>query len=594
MFVNLKKVLSHNLFFFALLTVNTVIVFYPNILNDWVNWDDYNYIINNYLVHGFSFNRILEIFKTPQVMGNYHPVTLLSYALEYEFAGPNAKVFHITNIILHTVNSVLLFVFIEKLFGNKAWSFSVALLFVIHPMHLESVAWISARKDLLFTMFMFLGLILYFNYINKKTWYSYLFIFTFFVLSLLSKGMAIIFPALLVLTDYLKGTISKRNIYEKIPFFVVAIIFLWIGIKAQRTEGAMLPVSESFTLNNIFISTYGLFIYIVKFFVPYHISAFHPYPGLDPKVIPGYFYYSVILIPVLLYIMVRSYKKIPIVFFGLSFFLVSIAPVIQFFPFGKALYAERYTYVSYIGLSIILVYGFYWLNSNLQQKWTVFKPILSQVVVFWLIVLVYITFSSAKYWKNSDTLWTNVIEKYPSHYFAYGNRANDEPDPNKAIRDYTTCVELNPGFYEAYNNRGLKYYQLHEMDKAEQDFTKTLEINPDYTKAYINLGMLYTYNGKNQAALQAFNTVIQSSSANELAYFNRGALFFKMNNMNEALDDFNRAIEINPNVYQFYEERGRTFIVLNKNNLAKKDFETALSLNPDSQKTKEYLKAYFN
>lgn len=527
-------------------------------------------------------------------MGNYHPVTLLSYALEYEFAGPNARVFHVTNIILHTINSVLVFVFIRRLLGNKEWAFFVALLFAIHPMHLESVAWISARKDLLFTMFMFSGLILYVKYMENKNWNTYLLIFVFFMLSLLSKGMAIVFPALLILTDYLKGNISKKNSFEKIPFFALAIIFLWIGVKAQRTDGAMLPVSESFTLNNLFFSNYGLLIYFVKFFVPYNISAFHPYPGLDHNVIPRYFYYSIILIPVLIYILVKSFKKMPVVFFGFSFFLISIAPVIQFFPFGKALYAERYTYVSYIGLFVVLVYVFSRVYSKISQKYVLFKSVVAQIGVFWLGILAYITFTSAQYWENSDTLWTNVIEKYPNHYFAYGNRANDEPDPQKAITDYTKCIDLNPGFYEAYNNRGLKYYQLRDFEKALQDFNKTLEINPKYVKANINLGMLYTNAGKNQEALQAFNRAIQSDSGNELAYFNRGALFLIMNDMNRALDDFNRAIEINQNVHQFYEERGRTYLILNKKRLAKKDFETALKLNPDSQKSKKFIEEFFD
>lgn len=580
----MNQVFRSKYFWIFLVVITSLIVLFPNIGNGWVNWDDENYIVNNTMVHGFSMKRLIAIFKTPQVMGNYHPLTLLTYAIEYEFAGDNASVFHTTNIVLHLINVVIVFLLVFKLTGKYQIAFFVSLLFGIHPMHLESVAWISSRKDMLFSLFLLLGFLTYLKYIQRKNIGFYLLTLAMFCLSVLSKGMAIIFPPILVLIDVLyQRKFQKNIILEKIPFFLIAIAFTFIGITAQQSGGAMNELTDVVTLQNIFIGTYGFAIYIIKLFIPFQLSAFHPYPFVDMNEMPFYFYISILIVPVFVYLLIRTYKKQAIIFFGLLFYVISIAPVLQILPFGKALFAERYTYISYIGLLLALVVFIYNGSVSFGKKYPTIKKLLLQGIFFSIIIFAYITYTRSAVWKNSDSLWTDVIDKYPDDYFAYGNRANAEPNSIIAIEDYNKCIELNPAFFEAYNNRGLKFLKLKEYQSAVNDFNAALQINPDYPKSYVNLGLCYTNLNKFDNAFDAFNRAITLDAKSALSYFNRGALYNKTNQMQKAVIDFSNAIKLNSNIHQFYEERGRAYFQLNEYKKALADFNTALLINPDSK-----------
>jgi tetratricopeptide (TPR) repeat protein len=458
-------------------------------------------------------------------MGNYHLLTLISYAVEYELAGNNAAVFHATNVFLHVLNLILVFVFVVKLTQKNNYAFIVALLFSIHPMHLESVAWISARKDLLFSLFLLLGLISYLNYTQTKRKLFYVLLSVSFIFSLLSKGMAIIFPPILVLIDVFQNQKLKRKILlEKIPFFFVAIAFLFLGIVAQQSNGAMHRLEDILHIKSLFIGSYGFSMYILKLLVPFKLSAFHPYPFSFIQNMPFYFYFTFVTVIFYGYLLVKTYKRFPLLFFGLSFFVVSVFPVLQILPFGEALFSERYTYISYIGLFLVAGFLFEKTYSFLSRKNKLLKNIFVQLVVFYVFILGFITHQRIAVWENSKTLWTDVIQKYPTDYFAYGNRANAEPNPEKAIDDYTKCIELNPDFFEAYNNRGLKYLDVNEYEKAISDFNQTLIINPNYPKSYVNLGLAHFNLNQFDKAELVFNRAVELDPKSEL-FFLTGVLF---------------------------------------------------------------------
>ena len=525
----------------------TVICFLAMLQNGFTNWDDDNYVLNNALLQGPDWK---GIFTTP-VSSNYHPLTIISFAFNYAISATNPFSYLLVNLLLHAINTALVFIFIYRLSNEKKIvAFFTALVFGIHPMHVESVAWVSERKDVLYAFFFLLSLLQYWKYLQTEKQTKLWLCFLFFVLSLLSKPAAIILPLTLFLLDYWQGrTISKKLIIEKIPFFLAALAFAIITVKVQSATAITSTAVYSLWMR-FFFACYGIMIYSIRFFIPYPLSAFHPFPMQDN--VGWEIYISPLFVLALLFLVWR-FRKNKVVVFGFLFFLFNLLLVLQFVSVGLAIVAERYTYMPYAGIAFLI--------AMIAEKFisTTTKTYLMVLAVVTFFAFAFITFQQTKVWKDSNTLWTNVIEHDATAALPRAKRAeynyNKAISPNpgdttallrNVITDCTTAIENDTGSTRQLNEkqqrnlyymRGIAYNYLGEYENAFKDFSTYLIFNPNDNKILFYRGaILVNYYKKYEAAIDAFNKAI-AVSPQGLYYLNRSICYFNLGYTSNAKAD---------------------------------------------------------
>lgn len=532
----------------------TFIAYLPVFQNGISTWDDDAYITHNPLIYSLDLK---EIFSR-NVMGNYHPVSILILAVEYQLFGLNATGFHTISLLLHLLNVVLVF-YAVYLFSDKIEVALVAsLLFGIHPMHAESVAWVSEQKDLLYACFFLASLIFYLKYLKDFRRKHYVMALLFFLLSLLSKAMAAPLPVVLLLADYFRGRkIDKKAILEKVPFFALAIIFGVIAILAQQSQGAANVVAFSFP-QRILVACYGFITYLVKLIFPLKLSAYYPYPAGGN--IPGVFYaYAAIFIGLIAGVAysLRYTKK---TFFGLGFYAATIFLVLQLFPVGSAIMADRYGYVASIGIFYLAGEGFSWFTD---KKW---KQMAGLALLGIIVVLFSVkTYERSGVWKNDQTLWTDVISRDQTAPLPYNNRGYyflSEGKNEEAIADFNRAIDLDPANAHAYNLRGMANMHLSRNQEALRDFNKSIELKPDNAVAIVNRGWVLMNTSGGEEAFADFNRAIELDPAYAVAYNDRGIYFINNKRYDDAARDFDKAIALDPGYAEAYYDRGNVAMLV--------------------------------
>jgi tetratricopeptide (TPR) repeat protein len=372
-------------------------------------------------------------------------------------------------------------------------------------------------------------------------------------LSLLSKPAAIIFPLVLLLLDYwYEGGIAKKRWLEKIPFFIFAVIFSVITVKTQAGTTAIAGLDTVPVWARFFYGCYTVMIYFIRFFIPYPLSAFHPYPFLDH--ISWEIYFSpVFILAMLVFLWYQRRNKM--VLFGFLFFVINLLLVSQVISIGYTLVAERYTYMPYIGLAFLC--GM-WLNKFAENK---MKPLLWVLPLAITIVFGYITYQRTQVWKDSDTLWTDVINRYP-----------DAPVPRTNRANYYTKLMEDP----ANKSRANELFQ-----KALDDCNNALRVDPKNTKGYENRQKLYLEAKRYEEAFADANTLIKLVPDNQISYNTRGIAYGIFNKPDSSLADFNKCLSINPNIDFTLNNRGSILVnVYQRYNDALIDFTKAIQLNP--------------
>jgi protein O-mannosyl-transferase len=570
----------------TVITIVTFIVFSPSLNDGFTNWDDPVYVMGNPMVVNNSIP-LLQIFET-QVAANYHPLTVLSFALNYQTGKLDPMQYHMGNVILHLLNTILVFFFIFLLTRrNLLMAAIVSLFFGIHPMHVESVAWISERKDVLYVFFFLAGLITYLRYIETKKLSWYIFTLLLFILSCLSKGMAVVLPVVLLLIDYLKGVKwERRLLIEKIPFFILSLIFGIIAFKIQQSGKAITDMKTFSIFQHLMFASYSAIMYIVKLFVPVNLLALYPYPNITGS-IPFIFYLSpFIMLAILLVLVYLFMKKQKEIVFGLLFYFVTVVLVLQFVSVGRVIMADRYSYLSYIGLLFIAAYL---INKAWQSKsgvWAILKYPLVIIAVIVAITFSYRAYSRTQVWKNSYTLWSQDIETYPNASLAYYERAfyyHDINDTADDLSDLNKAISSDPDFADAYSNRGVMYLNAGKIDKAIADNTKAIILNPASAPYYLNRAVIYSgYYNRNDLAIADYSKAIALNDTFKKAYFNRALLYVVLGKNDSALADFNKVIELDPVYEDAYTNRGLLYYKTGMNDLAMADFNKVIELNPAS------------
>jgi len=543
----------------AVIVLLTAIALFPSLFNGFVDWDDTAYVMENEAIRGFSAQNLTEIF-TSGYTGSYCPLAIVSYAGEYHFFRLDPFVYHLTNYTLHIIITVLVFCFIYLLSRKVDIAFITSVLFGIHPLHVESVAWISERKDLLCALFYMLALIAYLIYLKRERISYYFLCFLFAIFALFSKAMAVTLPVILILLDYFCGRkINKRSILEKVPMFVLALIFGIINLHFQKLTGATKLVTD-WGVKTYFFSKVILF-YLLKLFVPVHLSAMYPYHNVTPANLSEIKYYIAILILliVLVIVSVRRNKK---VIFGSAFFIITIAPVLKMIPAGDVFAADRYMYLPSIGVlyifSVLIDDLFY---SRIGRL----KPVKATVIcAIFLLFLAFsaLTWKRCEVWRNTEVLFMDVIKKYP-----------DTPLP--------------------YNNIGIFYAEKGDMDTAIDYFNKALIVKPGYSLAKENRKRAYKkkeeISGEGEVLIDEQKEKDKDIPERVRLLNNLGIAEGRSGDLDEAISLFKEAIELYPGYAESYNNLGYAYYLKGEIKKAEGYFKKALEIDPDHEKARMNL-----
>src|SRR5215204_2819253 len=522
-----------------IILIVTFIAYIPSLKAGFVNWDDPDYVSGNPMIKDIS--NLKMIFTRP-IQGNYHPLTVLSLAINYSISGLDAWSYHLFNLLFHLFNCYLVFRLSMLLSRNNLIiAFTTSLLFGIHPMHVESVAWISERKDVLYGLFFLAGLISYTKYVDSNSRKQYGLTILFMALSLASKPAAVIFPILLLCIDVLRSrNFNLKLLLEKIPFLMLAAVVGLLTFTAQKEKGAI-DGTQIFDLSTrILMGFYGIMMYVIKLIFPINLSPFYPFAPINEDLPAPYYIaplFSVILIGLVFY----SLKKNRVIAFGILFYLANLLLVLQFIPVGSAIIADRYTYLPYVGLFYIIG----WLidryaKGNFLRSLYLIVPI--------ILVTGILTFKQCSIWLNGGSLWDHAIKTQPSAR-AYDNRGSlykDEKKYQEAIQSYNEALKINVADHEAYMLRGNVYFEMNNFDLAFSDYKNALSINPNYVTATDNLGALYGLRLQYDSALKYFNKALAINPNYTPSYKNRAIVNLELNRNEESIKDFKKYLEFNP------------------------------------------------
>lgn len=563
---------SLSLKYLLLVLVATAIAYQPTFKNEFVNWDDDLYVEKNTLIVEGNVKDIfyLETGKTVKaalkkeervnldkrsfIAGNYHPLTILTLAWNYKISELDPWSYQFFNIVLHLLNTLLVFILVLKLTGRIPWiALLTAAIFGLHPLHVESVSWVAERKDVLYSFFFLLGLISYLRFQESKGKGTYVLTLVFFILSCLAKPAAVVFPIVMVLMDWWHNPKTwMKGVFRLAPFFAVALIFGLINITSQSIAGSVGGLLKFSIVERFALAGYGFFWYLLHFLAPVNQSSIYPYP----KAIEGmHIMFTVFTIAIFIWAFLKR-NQYRWIFFGLLFMLVNLILVLQFVTVGGAIVADRYTYIPYIGLGLIAAYGIKEIVHNRpSMKW------LPKLALVLMVVFAGATYARVQVWQSSETLFTNVLENYPNSELAWSNRghyyrttsdkvpAGPEREALllKALSDYNSALEANPKYHLAYSNRGKVWFERKEFDKAIADYTMSIQLNGKIAKDYVNRGSSYAQTGRHELAMADFNAAIKLDPTYPEAYKNRGILLSVLQDYESSMRDFEIYLKYNPN-----------------------------------------------
>ena len=636
--LRIKQVIWIYIFFAA----TTLIAFWQVNHCDFINYDDPSYVTENvHIRHGITTEAIRWAFTTGYA-GNWHPVTWISHMLDVELFGLKPRWHHLTNLLFHIANTLLLFFVFHRMTKATWQSAFVAALFALHPLHVESVAWVAERKDVLSTFFWMLTMGAYIHYVEHPRFRSYLAVITFLALGLMAKPMLVTLPFVLLLLDYWplrrlqgagsgkrgagsenentslaaeplfankrKGKSSRKHsvqaivqdakpadrkyqwtlvrplLIEKVPFFALAALSSIATFVFQQKAGAIASfegIAPGVRIANAFVS---YIIYIRKMIWPDDLAVFYPHPGSLPfwQVLG-----AVLLLTAVTVIVILEAKRFPYLATGWLWFAGTLVPVIGIVQVGSQALADRYTYVPLIGLFIMAAWGV----PELLKNWRHRKEVLAAMSALIFTCLLILTYTQAGYWRTSLELYDHALKVTTNNDTIHNNRGDAYcrlGNLRQAIPDFDKAVEINPQYADAYYNRGVTYGKLGSHRQAIEDFDRAIEAGPERPEPYYNRGFAYGELGDFRKAIENYGRAIEINSENAEAYNSRGVAYGKLGDQRQAISDYDRAIETNPGFAKAFNNRGFAYDSLGNHKQAIEDYNRAIEINPDS------VKAYYN
>jgi Tfp pilus assembly protein PilF len=540
----------------------TLIVYFQVRNFDFVNFDDRETIIGNtHIRDGITLAGLVWAF-TSAYAANWFPVTWISHMLDFQLFGLDSGWHHLTNLMIHLASTALLFALLRRM-TQKLWeSAFVSFVFALHPLHVESVAWVTERKDVLSAFFWILTVWLYLDYVDRPGPRRYLLALGAFGLGLMSKQMLVTLPFVLLLLDYwpLKrqaeppappeqgrqsqsggtATAIARLAIEKMPFIVLGAIVSIVTYKVQRAAGAVTALDFIPLATRAENGVISYVAYIVQFFWPAGLSVFYPYPPTLPLwQVAGS---ALILVAVSSMALLRPYLAV-----GWFWYLGTLIPVIGLVQVGLQARADRYTYIPTIGISIMLAWGV----SEIMTRWPRVKFPLQIVAVSVCLAWVALTWMQVQYWQNSVTLFDHAIASTQNNFVAHTNLGvvlAEQGKTQDALRHLFAAAEENPNHGDARNNLGALLGRLGRTDEAAEQFAQAIRISPNDAHAHNNLGNTLVARQKFAEGANEYQTALRILPDFPLAHFGLAGALLNLGQTDDAIAQFSEALRLDPSL----------------------------------------------
>jgi len=568
------------------LTLVTLAVYFQVHSFGFVDYDDPAYVSQNpHIQTGITLQSVKWAFTSGHA-GNWHPLTWLSHILDWQLYGSNPAGHHLTNLFFHIINTLLLFLVLKRM-TNAVWqSAFVAALFALHPMHVESVAWVSERKDVLSAFFWLLAMLAYTRYVKKSNLTNYLFTLLVFALGLMAKPMLVTLPFVLLLFDYwplerisrFSRQIFYRLVLEKVPFFALSVISSIITFLVQQSGGAISSLAKISIQSRVCNALISYVQYIGKMFWPRHLTFFYPYPVENVSIL--FTVTSAVLLIAATIFVLRLAKKYPYLFTGWFWYLGTLVPVIGIVKVGGQAMADRYTYITLIGLFIIIAWGF----PDLLAKWRYRKVALTSSALLIILAMSICTRFQIHYWQNSRTLFQHALDVTKNNYVAYSGVANSlvlQGRLDEAIQNYSQSIRIAPKYVLARIGLGDALLKDGKIDQAVIECQKALQIKSDEPDGLNILGIALSQQGKLDEAVKCFTLSLQIRPDFANTHDNMGHVMILQGNYDEAVVHLTESIRLDPGYALPYYHLGQVLVQRGEINEAVTYFEKALQLKPD-------------
>jgi protein O-mannosyl-transferase len=576
-----------------LLALVTAAVYWPVARHGFINFDDPDYVSGNPRVQvGLTWESVQWAFTTG-FSSNWHPLTWLSHMLDCQLYGLTPGGHHLTNLLFHIANSLLLFGLFQRMTGALWRSALVAALFALHPLHVESVAWVSERKDVLSTFFGLLCLWAYVKYAEAQTlrprfWYFVALLL--FALGLMSKPMLVTLPCLLLLLDYWPlrrpSLPPLRLLLEKVPFFALSALSCVVTFLVQQASGAVTPLAKSpfdLRLANAFIA-YAL--YLGKTLWPSKLAVFYPYSrwSLDSWPVVA----AALLLVAATVAVVLLRKQKPYLLVGWLWFCGTLVPVIGLVQVGKQSWADRYTYLPHIGLFLLIVWGI----SEVVARWKWSRPIAIAAAGLALAACGLATVRQRTYWRNTKTLFEHALAVTSDNYVAYtvvGNALIDDGKLPEAIEQCQRALQISPDYPEAHNTLGNIYTRQQKYTEATASYNAAIRSDPTYADAHAGLSDALIKQGDFAGAEAHGREALRLTPMHLPAMFCLATALHKQNKLAEAADYYRQILALNPNLFTPHRYLGNVLVAQGKPQEAAAQFQMALKIRPADIDTRVVL-----
>lgn len=545
---------------FLLLAV--AVVFGQTVWHGFVNYDDDIYVYENHsLERGLTADGLTWALTT--VDGNFwHPLTWLSFLIDFQLYGMNPWGYHLTNVLLHAANTVLLFLVLWRMTGRLWPCAFVAALFGIHPLHVESVAWISERKDVLSGLFFMLTLLAYVGYVRHSfSLIRYLAVVLSFALGLMAKPALVTLPFVLLLLDYWplgrmaaedsdtvaenrRASIPWRVVIEKIPLFLLTIAFC---VATPLAEGNAVTSLEAMPMSwRIANAPVSYVMYLAKFFCPVGLAVPYPHLGGDLPVwaVAG----SSLLLLGISVVALVGWRRFPYLFVGWFWYLGMLVPMIGLVQVGTHAMADRYTYLPLVGVCLALA----WSSAEVVAVRSIRRQVIASSAAVIVLILMGCAWQQTSYWRNSETLWNHTLACTSQNAVAHTNLANalaSRGQRDAAITHFQKAVEAKPNDPECHNNLGLALAGKGQIDEAIAHYQRALQLQPDHVKTHNNLGVALGGLGQLDAAIAHFREASRIEPDLAGSYFNHGIALHEQGKTAAAIVQWREAVRLEPTGY---------------------------------------------
>ncbi len=520
-----------------------------------INYDDPEYITENpHVLNGLSGQNLIWAFTTGHT-GYAHPVTWLTHQFDCQLFGVWAGGHHLTSLLIHTINTLLLFWLFWRVTRQPWPSAFIAAVFAVHPIHAESVAWVAERKDVLSGFFFLLTLHAYTSYAAKPKASNYLLVLTLFILGVLSKPMLVTAPCVLLLFDYWplrrmalppdKPSGNKltlgRLIAEKVPLLVVAIVWSLITFSLQKGSGATAQAHLALG-RRIANALFSYLMYLWNTVWPYEMALFYPYPRELPA---AAMLVSIVLLVLMAVLCIVRLRSSPYLVTGWLWYVGMLAPVIGFIQVGEQSRADRYMYLPQIGLSILLAWGALELFGKSQRG----RQTLATVAAVVALMLTILCHVQAGYWKDSETTWNHSLAVTTGNHIAHNNLGDvliKKKQWNEAVEHLQKAIQIFPDYPEANNNLGFALASNGKWAEAVASYQTALKFRPNYPKARNNLGISLSEQGKTKEAIEQFNEAIRQDPDYADSHANLAIALLQAGRRDEAITQLRETLRLKP------------------------------------------------